>query len=120
MSEVTQWLDQAQARADISEPGPWEADKGLIIRVVYEDRGEMNGTPVREPVVYPIAKALALEAEFIAAARTDLPAALAALRAVLNLVDTYTERDWGDREWGDVPGWRLRDEIATALGVSNE
>lgn len=46
----------------------------------------------------------------------DTLALVAALRAVLDLAAVHTEADWGDREWGDVPGWRLRQAIESALG----
>lgn len=92
MSEITDWLDQAQARADAATDGEWifEHDKVIGDGLYYlpsrvwtyggiDPFGEANND-------YVLSRDVTNEdAEFIAAARTDLPAAIAALRAVLDL-----------------------------------
>lgn len=75
MTDITAWLDAAQKRCDEAADGPWEANGSDVIRVVPDT----NGDP--EPEL--VAQTWRVDAEFIANARTDLPAALAALRAVL-------------------------------------
>lgn len=102
---INDWLDQAEARADAASKGPWER---------HDDAVWGFG-----PIVAEFRTHIA-DAEFIAASRTDLPAAIAALRAVLDLVeplhpdDAVSEADQAV-ERQDA---RVRDAIATALGVS--
>lgn len=84
------WLDAVDARTNAATTGPWEADfrevsqsTGAWLPVVsaevscssYCYGGSARGVEREE------------DAEFIASARTDLPAATTALRAVLNLHD---------------------------------
>lgn len=72
-------LDAIQARADAATDGPWEATWGPRepARVWVEDDFD-------EPLA-TLAVGAGLDAEFIAAARTDVPVLVAALRAVLDL-----------------------------------
>jgi hypothetical protein len=102
---VTDWLDAAKARADVATDGPWEAD-GL--------EGNLDAGDVR---VAEVGMWREDDAIFIAAARTDLPKALDALRAVLTVLDLHDESERYGLPWGDAPIYEIRDAIATALGV---
>ncbi len=77
-----EWLDAAQARSDAATDGPWAVYQTMHAdpRVVRAGRGVMGtvAVPAHSPDDYGKA-----DAEFIAAARTDAPAMVAALRAVL-------------------------------------
>jgi hypothetical protein len=79
-AETTAWLDQAQQRADAATPGPWESGP----EGTSEDDFGVFAPEVAHDIVAAEEQA---DAEFIAAARTDLPRALAALRAVLGEAD---------------------------------
>lgn len=79
-----EWLDAAQARADAATKGPWEyaaeteeivSPDGGIVEMTWPGRNRANAT-------------------FIAHARTDAPALVAALRAVLDEVDRL--QGWAD------------------------
>ena len=78
-------LDEIEARANAASPGPWfdeerNLDEPWDLTTVYY--GFHNGeTPDRDLV----AEAAYDNAEFIAHARQDVPALVAALRAVLEL-----------------------------------
>ncbi len=72
-------LNEIKARADAATEGPWSVH-----------RSERTGTYVTHPDLLGIAREWSLvwqdgDAEFIAHARTDLPAMAAALTAVLDL-----------------------------------
>ncbi len=81
---ITAWLDEAQQRADAATEGPWHG-YGLDPNGAYFVHGgtEAVGYFAADPIVTE--GAIEEDAEFIAHARTDLPRALAALRAVLGL-----------------------------------
>lgn len=87
MTTLTDWLDQAEERAD---PAWRVAD-------IWASDADPDA----------------------AAARTDLPAAIAALRAVLDLVerDAYYAQVSADGEALIVEADDVRDAIADALGV---
>lgn len=81
------WLDRTQAITDAATKGPWEQDidDGVMGLDVYtdthsdwhQDRWDRQDAAIRTEG--------ADDAEFIAHARTALPAAVAALRAVMKL-----------------------------------
>ena len=115
-------LDQIKGRADKATEGPWEhysdGDHEVYQAVEYDD-GDLGGyitwsVPVRA------------DAEFIAAARTDVPQMEQALRAVLESCDRAISFPTPDgemrqagiamRETAEI----IRDEIAVALGVESE
>ena len=72
-------LDEIQARADAATEGPWEA---ATSEATMNDRSEYRfGVPSR-PQAFRASMRFA-DAAFIAAARTDLPRLVAAVRAAL-------------------------------------
>lgn len=75
MTTARERLDAAQARSDAATDGPWrvEADRAHI---VYDSLA--SAIPVA------VATANGASSSFIAAARSDVPAMVAALRAVLD------------------------------------
>jgi len=75
MTDPRAWLDEAQRLAGNATPGPWWEDDQI-----WAGRVEDGATIIAHPETDP-------DATFIAAARTDLPRALSALRAVLDLCD---------------------------------
>lgn len=78
---TTERLDEIEARADAATDGPWEAwDRGIGFEVHVD--GEGLNSEFRETFQQA-------DAEFIAAARTDVPQLVTALRAVLNLADWH-------------------------------
>lgn len=80
-ADPTRILDEIQARADAATEGPWEA---ATSEATMNDRSEYRiGLPSR-PQVFR-ASMRSADAAFIAAARTDLPRLVAALRAVLEV-----------------------------------
>ena len=82
-------LDKIEARANAATEGPWRAS--VVATYVDADgrrRGKGGIYPGGEPGPPPLLLTmdwLATDAEFIAHARTDVPALVEALRAVLNL-----------------------------------
>ena len=89
---IMEWLDESQRLADQATEGPWEADR--------DQRGETRGVwPTRPGVEQIIGAYVAADGfdsqgwtggtdenlTFIAEARTRLPQAVAALRAVVEL-----------------------------------
>lgn len=90
-ADPTRILDEIQARADAATEGPWEADCGTISQ--HWSRPEPWQTVVSTDVAcmaYCYGGSAAgvereADAAFIAAARTDLPRLVAALRAVLEV-----------------------------------
>lgn len=100
MSDLTDRLDQIKARAGAATKGPWEVcafDSGhsefeMSVSVITASAGDricdmdglgrtLNEIDARDDGV--------ADAEFIAHARTDVPALVAALRAVLDLKSEY-------------------------------
>ena len=82
-------LDEIEARTNAATEGPWRAS--VVATYVDADgrrRGKGGIYPGGEPGPPPLFLTmdwLATDAEFIAHARTDVPALVEALRAVLNL-----------------------------------
>ena len=117
--QITDWLDEVQQRADAATKGPWGFQ--------YWSEHPLPSGEYAESILYAddafdgeLVRGLDNEdGEFIAAARTDLPAAVSALRAVLAECD-YLERvqaahrvEVGQREVIR----KVRAAISTALGV---
>ena len=80
-------LAEIRARAEAATEGPWSVH-----------RSERTGTYVTRPDLLGIAREWSLvwqdgDAEFIAASRTDLPALLAAVEAVMGLHSPIERRD---------------------------
>lgn len=114
MTTAREWLDAAQALSDAATEGPWAVYQTMHAepRVVRAGRGVMGtvAVPAHTPDDYGNA-----DAEFIAAARTDVPVMVAALRAVLDpetveavarAFDQHTVQD-GDRDQDECCcGWR--------------
>ena len=79
MTSITEWIDAAQKRCDAATEGPWVAVEGATPGMFWVELRH------RATICdFPREQGAQEDAEFIAAARTDLPAALAALRAVLD------------------------------------
>lgn len=122
MTTLTDWLDQAQARVEAATDGPWSTTFGPRENPRVWGPDDDDAEPIailraRGFIEPDDAKATA---EFMAHARADLPAAIAALRAVLDLV----EMDRDDR-MAPMRGYTpavakssVRAAIATALGVT--
>ena len=97
--ELTDWLDTTQRLDGAATPGPWETvedagRRGHITAPVYDPEEGAFVTHCEECMGYVLNAA---NAEWISHARTALPAAVAALRAVLDLHAP-------DREWGHICG----------------
>lgn len=115
-------LDQIKGRAEKATEGPWEhygdGDHEVYRHVDYDD-----GSP-GEYITWSVPRKA--DAEFIAAARTDVPALVDALIRVLDRCDRAISFPTPDgemrqaciamRETAEI----IRDEIAVALGVETE
>lgn len=129
---ATDRLDQIQARADAATEGVWEAhglDSPISLPNVRVRRQSLQ-----EGVAYKVMRGR--DADFIAAARQDVPDLVAALRAVLAVADDYAEdaqlhRVDADRFYdpseprshrlvkareADEHARRIRDAVESALG----
>ena len=97
-ADLTALLDAMQARCDAATEGPWVADGGEISQ-------SWKRPEPWKPIVSTAVACMSYcyggsaagveeeaDAEFIAAARTDLPRLIAAVRAVLELADAWTAR----------------------------
>ncbi len=87
---IREWLDESQLLAYQTTEGPWEVCGFNVL--AHLGPGNCNGcsgtlSPAHLPEcrLYEVAGAGKLDAEFIAEARTRLPQAVAALRAVVEL-----------------------------------
>lgn len=106
MTDARAWLDEVDARTNVATDGPWSRDRTYPL-----GHAGPYSISVRSPQV-TVSDGLAKgDAEFIAAARTDLPTATAALRAVLDLLDQAD----GEDEWSLVHTADIRTAITTAL-----
>lgn len=104
-------LDEWAALAEAATEGPWFIADGDSWVHAPSLAAQDEATEVADVFDF------GADGRFIAASRTALPAAVKALRDVLDLAEKYTETDeTRDREWGDVPGWRLRQAIESAIG----
>lgn len=77
---ITDRLDEIQGRADAATHGPWERDNDYDI---MGRRPGLSPDPELDPVIGHLERDE--DDEFIAHARADVPALVAALRAVLDL-----------------------------------
>lgn len=116
MTALTAWLDAAKARADAATNGPWHRSHGEFGCVRYGDYGWVAAGPTGAGPDYDIDTDQGHDdAEFIAHSRTDLPAAIDALRGVTEYVDRLT----GSANPAYAKAAREIDAIiATALGVT--
>lgn len=95
MSNLTDRLDEIEARAEAATLGPWEA--GVTEVSQHWSRPEPWATVVSNEVAcmaycyggYGRGIERETDAEFIAAARTDVPQLVAALRAVLDVIGPH-------------------------------
>ncbi len=102
MSAAREFLAAVQQRADAATDGPWASVKGAFDVEVYGNEG-------RQYVAHTGDRGFVnahLDAEFIAASRTDVPRLVAALTAALDLHRPETDDDAPD-------GW----PYCTACGV---
>ena len=86
MTDLTDRLDEIQARADAATEGPWRAgtEEGVDYGSVMGAPRSIGGGYVTVPILVDDLSIYEGTAEFIAAARTDVPQLVAALRAVLD------------------------------------
>lgn len=85
MTDARTWLDQVDARTNAATDGPWKVD-GLDREGQYVTRPrDLDEWPEASMFFVTSKGSIEEDAEFIAAARTDLPAATKKLRAVLDL-----------------------------------
>jgi len=132
VNTTADWLNEAQARADAATPGPW----GVLWdeRIVTDWEGRADSFGSLPSGGYTLGHHVAdvgdedgersdnedgdaephLDAAFIAHARTDLPKALAALRAVLDLCDSAADREEAD---DPISVDDVRAAVAGALGA---
>lgn len=99
-------LSEIQARSTAATDGPWNTG-------AWRDRGFVHHTTI-EPrhgarTIGDITDNHEGNAEFIAYARTDVPALVAALQAVLDYVD--------ETDVPDLRSYEIRDLIADRIGV---
>lgn len=110
---VRAWLDHTQQLDQAATPGPWTNYDGTVGTTFWHE-----GEPDFEPLSYTHIMARA-DAEWIAHSRTALPAATAALRAVLDLCDQWDTET--SELLGRVPGvvsdeaFKVRTTITAAL-----
>jgi hypothetical protein len=88
MTTLTEWIDQAQSRADTATDGPWAVQRRTPNSDVNVTT-EATDPALAEPRFVastgdPHYDGTLRDAEFIAAARTNLPKALDGLRAALD------------------------------------
>lgn len=107
---ISDRLDQIAARADAATEGPWGfiADTNLIGMAKEWRIGSTEA--MADVAATPRFGTDSADAEFIAASRSDVPALVAAVRAVLAYVDYCDDEGWS--AWPDD----IRRAIATALG----
>lgn len=79
MTDPRAWLDAVDARTNAATDGPWERDRTYPL-----GHPGPYSISVRSPQVTVSDGLTKRDAEFIASARADLPAATTALRAVLD------------------------------------
>ena len=86
-------LSEIEARANAATEGPWAVvvEDGVILALVLtdEDDGLMFGDNGYDA---PIVTETGEDADFIAHARTDVPALVAALRAVMEAIEKRGKR----------------------------
>lgn len=110
-------LDEVEARANAATEGSWATTFGP-----HEPARVWGADSDAEPIAvlggYVEDSDAKADAEFIAHARTDLPALVAALRAVLELADAAdaAAADDPDQECGLVHTHQVRAAITSALG----
>ena len=118
MSDTTRdRLARIAQRVEAATTAPWR-------RVTTEFRGSLGHSVKSAPsgmvVAFggygPEGGGSWSDAEFIAHARTDIPAMHAALTAVLALCDRFTESNSVGESWGDVPMPMIHRAINDALG----
>jgi len=117
-------LTVIRARAEAATPGPWEAvklydvtDTTYIDGCDFSFNGDINVEVERAGLEYPEwvmigpdspeQKQIHADAEFIAAARTDIPALLAEverLRTENAELEAANKRMWRIHEWQDAAG----------------
>lgn len=111
MSGITGWLDAAEGRVEAATVGAWEAysrHDAVPGSRNYLGVGRVN----TEVAIFEDRYVRTEDAEFIAAARTDLPAAIAALRGVIGLIGTSEALALGTPTAGE-----FIEVIADELGV---
>jgi hypothetical protein len=108
MTALTDYLAEVKARAEAATDGPWDIEHGRL----WTDPGDAAWA--EQIAVFTGSRAWMSDAEFIAAARTDVPKLVAALEAVLRLIET---EPWDPEEQDAVSA--IRNAITSALGVTS-
>lgn len=113
--DLTTVLDAIQERADAATPGPWGRDTatfpwGAVTENVVGPGGLWDVATCHGGDLPPDegrAQQARRDADFLARARTDIPRLLAAVRAVLNVIE------WTDRPL--ISTAQVRDALTSAL-----
>jgi hypothetical protein len=113
-------LDAIEARAEAATPGPWIVSGGVIHSPIREPwDGKPNAVIVDAHIFEP-------NADFIAHARTDIPALVAELRAAREVVEAaagfsaFMNEDAEDLQWPDEQLADLAAALAAYRAVVGE
>ena len=130
MSDLTDRLDEIEARAEAATPGPWEADdighsgaeepSGIVVHTGAFDWDDLMRGEAESAVTWMPGwdRHHGDNAEFIAASRTDVPALVAALRAVLDL--HYDAGPSQGYDFGPDGGYGWVDHCCATCGAHGE
>lgn len=107
------WLTHARERADKATSGPWDTyyatgETPSIIRYSKKEGSEFNTYEESVLPLWPKKEQDWVNAEFIAAARTDVPKLLAMLRLAIEQRDTAYTCSWDK----DLVGMIADDDLA--------
>jgi hypothetical protein len=93
-------LDRIEARAEAATPGPWEAVRGFqgeeFVGIRVDDRPNIFTTIAEDTLTRA-------DADFIAAARADVPALVARVRALEAEVQQLQEQNARLEAWRATP-----------------
>jgi len=110
MTDLTKTIDWMQDKADAATEGPWIVRFGAPFSVWQEQADTWTELPVARHVQS------GADAEFIAMARTAMPALLSALKSILALCDEHDESErYSGVPWGDIPVVDARKALTDAL-----
>ena len=120
MSDLTDRLDQIQARAEAATEGPWDTST-----TSWEPEARMVDVPDGDDemsLAWEAGGGLCVmsraDAEFVAAARADVPALVAALRGVLD--QHYDAGPSQGHDFGPDGGYGWADHCCATCGAHGE